>query len=245
MPNLDLSDPFAVIVVSLAALAAGFVRGFTGFGGPAVMILVLVPFYAPISVLAKVAAIDVLANFALVPSTIAEIDKRVVIAITASSFVGLPFGLFLVHEVDPVLMKRVIALVAAACTIVMLTGWRFKEVPSTLVHVLVGFTAGVILGATFIAFFIMMFLLASPASAAVSRANVIFWGCVMNVAVISMFSVTGAVSLFEFAVCVAVGLGYMLSARFGAAIFRRTKERDFRRIVLWMMLVLAGAGLAV
>ena len=86
---------------------------------------------------------------------------------------------------------------------------------------------------------------AATGAAAVSRANVIFWGCVMNVAVISMFSVTGAVSLFEFAVCVVVGLGYMLAARFGAAIFRRTKERDFRRIVLWMMLVLAGAGFAV
>lgn len=245
MPALDVFDPFAVAVLSLAALVAGVVRGFTGFGGPAVMILVLVPFYAPITVLAKVAAIDVLANFALVRPAIAEIDKRVVTAITVSSLAGLPFGMYLVFEVDPDLMKRVIAIVAAACTVVMLVGWRLKEVPSPVVHVFVGFAAGVILGATFIAFFIMMFLLASPASAAVSRANVILWGCVMNVAAISMFAVSGAISLLEFGVCVVVGLAYMLSARFGAVMFRRTKERDFRRVVLWMMLVLAGAGLAV
>ncbi len=245
MPTLDLSDPFAVAVLSLAALVAGFVRGFTGFGGPAVIILALVPFYAPISVLVKVAAIDVFANFALIPSAIADIDRRVVTALTLSSVAGLPFGMYAVYEVDPVLMKRVIAVVATACTIVMLTGWRFKEVPSILLHAVVGFVAGVILGATLIAFFIMMFLLASPVSAAVSRAHVILWACVMNVAFLSLFAVTGAITLFEFGVCAVVGVAYMLSARIGAAAFRRIKERDFRRIVLWMMLALAGAGLAV
>ena len=245
VPSLDLSDPFAVTILTVAAFAAGFVRGFTGFGGPAVMILLLVPFYAPISVLVKVAAIDILANFALVPSTIGEVDKRVVSAITLSAVAGLPFGMFLVFEVDPLLMKRAIAVIAGACTVVMLAGWRFKELPSLLVHAVVGFASGVILGATFIAFFIMMFLLASPASAAVSRANVIFWGGVMNVTLISMFGFMGAITLFEFGVCVAIGLAYMASARVGAALFRRTKERDFRQVVLWLMLALAGAGFVI
>ena len=46
-------------------------------------------------------------------------------------------------------------------------------------------------------------------------------------------------------ISMAIGLVYLVSARFGAALFRRTKERDFRRIVLWMMLALASAGLTV
>jgi uncharacterized protein len=245
LPSLELSDPFAIGMLSLAALVAGFVRGFTGFGGPAVLILVLVPFYAPLSVIAKVAVIDVIANFTLVPSTISEIDKRVVTTITISSLVGLPFGLYLIFAVDPALMKKVIAVIAGACTVVMLTGWRFKQMPSMVIYAVVGFAAGVCLGATMIAFVMMMFLLATPATAAVSRANVILWGAVMNVALVLMFGLTGALGLVEFGISMAIGLVYLVSARFGAALFRRTKERDFRRIVLWMMLALASAGLAV
>ena len=39
------------VAACLTALVAGFVRGFAGFGGPAIMSLVLVQFYAPASVL--------------------------------------------------------------------------------------------------------------------------------------------------------------------------------------------------
>ena len=80
----------------------------------------------------------------MVPRLVLSRIRRVAATICISSLIGLPFGLYLVFEVDPVLMKRAIAVVAAACTVVMLTGWRFRRVPPVWAHAVVGFAAGVV-----------------------------------------------------------------------------------------------------
>ena len=157
LPDLTLDEPRMIVLTGAAALVAGVVRGFSGFGGPALMALVLTQFYNPLSVLTKVVIIDAASYLLLVPSTAREFNRRVIAIVTLATVAGLPIGTYLLVETDPVVMKRAIAGAVAACVFVMLFGGRFRASPSIAVHIAVGLLAGVVLGATYIALVAMIF----------------------------------------------------------------------------------------
>ena len=49
MAEFSLVDPINIAISVVVSLAGGFIRGFSGFGGPAVMGLILVQFFSPIT----------------------------------------------------------------------------------------------------------------------------------------------------------------------------------------------------
>jgi len=243
LPDLTLDEPRMIALTAVIALVAGVVRGFNGFGGPALMALVLTQFYSPLSVLTKIMIIDAVAFLLLVPSTVREFNRRVVAVVTLATLAGLPFGTYLLIEMDPVVMKRAVAAAVAACVIVMLFGHRFRELPSLAVHIVVGVLAGVVLGATYIALVVMIFLFSLPASGAESRANAVFWSLAISAVLIATHVVLGTVTAHDLWRATLVGTVYLAGTAAGAWCFRRTGERQFRRVVLWLLLGLAAVGL--
>ena len=243
MTELNLDNPQIIALLSLLTLLAGLVRGFTGFGGPAVMILVLVPFYSPLSVLPKVAMVDLIANFKLIPSTVREVNWPIVVTIVVASLVAAPIGVYALNATDAVAMRRAVALIAIVCTCIMLTGWRFKRSPPLWSFALAGVVAGFVLGATYIAFVMVMFIMAGPASAAISRATAIFWGFVLGLLIVGMHMAMGNVSWSDMWRSGLLGLVYLFGTSIGARWFRQVSEVDFRKTVLWFLLLLGCAGL--
>lgn len=53
----------------------------------------------------------------------------------ATAIVGIPIGMYALNTVDPTIMKRVIAGVAAGGTVVMLIGWRLSKMPALWVTI--------------------------------------------------------------------------------------------------------------
>ena len=243
LPDLTLDEPRMIVLTGTAALVAGVVRGFSGFGGPALMALVLTQFYNPLSVLTKVVIIDAVSYLLLVPSTAREFNRRVIAIVTLATPAGLPIGTYLLVETDPVAMKRAIAGTVAACIFVMLFGGRFRASPSIAVHIAVGLLAGVVLGATYIALVAMIFFFSLPASGAESRANAVFWGVILSYALIATHMALGNISVDDLWRAALVGVSYLVGTAAGVRWFRRTGEREFRRAVLWLLLGLAVVGL--
>ena len=243
LPDLTLDEPQMIALTVVAALVAGAVRGFSGFGGPALMALLLTQFYSPLSVVTKVAIMDAMAFLLLVPSTAREFNRRVIAIVTLFTLVGLPIGTYLLMQMDPVVMKRTIAGVVAACVITMLLGGRFRVSPSVAVHIAVGLLAGVVLGATYIALVAVIFFFSLPASAAESRANNVFWGVLLSLAFIATHMMLGNIAAEGLWRVILVGIVYLAGTAAGAWWFRRTGERGFRRAVLWLLLGLAAVGL--
>ena len=243
LPDLTLDEPQMIVLTVAAALVAGAVRGFSGFGGPALMALLLTQFYSPLSVVTKIAIIDAMAFLLLIPSTAREYNRRVVVILTLSTLVGLPIGTYLLTQMDPVVMKRAIAGVVAACVTAMLLGGRFRASPSLAVHIGVGMLAGVVLGATYIALVAVIFFFSLPVSGAESRANNVFWGVILAVVFIATHMVLGNIIVEGLWRVILVGVVYLAGAGAGAWWFRRTGESGFRRAVLWLLLGLAAVGL--
>ncbi len=243
LPDLTLDEPRAIALTAATALVAGMVRGFSGFGGPALMALVLTQFYSPLSVLTKVMVIDAMSYLLLVPSTMREFDRRLVAVVTTATLVGLPIGVYLLAVTDPMVMKRAVAGAVAVCVVVMLFGVRLREWPPIVVQIVVGVLAGVVLGATYIALVAMIFFFALPVSGAQSRANAVFWGIVLSFVLIATHMGLGNTTTDALWRAALLGIFYLAGTGAGMWWFRRTGERGFRRAVLWLLLGLAGVGL--
>ena len=243
LPDLTLDDPRTIALTGVVALVAGVLRGFSGFAGPAVMVVVLTQFYSPLSVLTKVVIIDAMSYPLLVPSTVREFNRRVIAIVTFATLAGLPIGTYLLTETDPAVIKRAIAAVVALSVMVMLTGRRFRATPSIAVHIAVGLLAGVVLGATYIALVVMIFFFSLPVSGAESRANAVFWGGILSCALITVHIALGNISVDDVWRSMLLGIVYLAGTGAGVWCFRRTGEREFRRAVLWLLLGLAAIGL--
>lgn len=245
MPELTLDDPVSIAAASAMALVGGMVRGFAGFGGPAVMLLVLTPFFNPLSVLSKVMVIDLAANLKLLPNSFADVDWPLCLTVSAASLVGILGGTYALLSVDGEIIKQAVALVVAGCTAVMLTGWRYQGRPGRLVQILAGLLSGFALGATCIALVAMLFFFAGPARPAQARANAIYWALITMVFLILVHIMAQTLDFDAIWRALLVGLVYLFGAVLGSLLFQRTGERDFRRAVLWLLACLSiGALLA-
>ena len=243
LPELTLHDPRMIAITGATALVAGVVRGFSGFGGPALMALVLTQFFSPLSVLTKVVIIDAVSYLLLVPSTVREFDRRLVAVVTTATLLGLPIGVYLLTVTDPLVMKRAVAAAVAVCVVIMLLGIRLQARPPMVVQILVGVLAGIVLGATYIALVAVIFFFALPGSGAQGRANAVFWGVILSYILIATHMVLGNTTLDDLWRATLVGIAYLAGTGIGVRWFRRTGERTFRRAVLWLLLGLAAVGL--
>ena len=234
-----------IALTGVTAFVAGLVRGFSGFGGPAIMALVLTQFYNPLSVLTKVAIIDAVSHLLLVPSTAREFNRRVIVIVTLATLAGLPIGTYLLVEADPLVVKRAIAGVVAACVAVMLLGVRLRASPPVAAHLAVGLLAGVVLGATYIALVAIIFFFSLPASGRESRANAVYWSVILSYVLIATHMALGNVTVGDLWRAILLGVFYLAGTGVGIGWFRRTAEREFRRAVLWLLLGLATVGLVV
>lgn len=242
MTELTLQDPALLGITAAACVLAGFVRGFAGFGGPAVLVLVLTQFFAPASVVLKVMLIDVVANSYLVPSSFRSVRWRTALPLSIATLVTMPLGMLALEVLDPVLIKRAIAVVVGLCSLVLLLGWRYRRRPGIAVLILIGAFSGVVLGATYLILIVVVFLLAGPDDAATSRANIIVWAFCMALAFIGTHVAIGNVVWHEALPALALGVLYALMSAAGGYMFARSREERYRRFVLWLLAMLAGIG---
>ncbi len=243
MAELTLTELDMTLLVGAIALFAGAVRGFTGFGGPAIMIVVLTQFYSPASVLAMVMMIDFVSNVRLVPTSFRDISWRTAGPLTAASVAAIPIGLYALLAVDPMVMKRVIAAVVALSALALLAGWRYRRPATVAALIVVGGLAGMVLGATYIALVAMVFLYAGPEPATTNRANGIFWGFVAGIVMIGVLCVTGDIVWADMWRAAMLGVVYLFAANFGIWVFRGVDEQVFRRFVLWLLIGLSAIGI--
>ena len=127
MTELTLAHWQVWALVVATSLTAGTVRGFTGFGGPAIMVVVLTQFYAPASVLALVLLVDYAANMQLFPAAVRHAAWRSLLPLVVATSIAIPFGVQILQGMDPLWLKRGIALLVGACTFVMLANWRYRR----------------------------------------------------------------------------------------------------------------------
>lgn len=173
------------------AIAAGFVRGFAGFGGPLILVPSLQFFLSPKLSVAIALGLDLLANLRLLPEANGFASRRVLWPLVFGSALGLPLGLAFLQLADPDTARRTNSLVIISCSLAVLMGWRFRQAFGQESLIAVGALGGVSLAVSGISVIVNVALQAGHETLASVRANFIVWAFLVTLVAIVGFAFSG------------------------------------------------------
>lgn len=240
-PALDLT----LILALGAALVAGMVRGFAGFGTAMIMVPALSALYSPVVAVPVMLIVDLIGTLPLVPPAFRRCAWRTVIPMAVCAGLFVPIGALVLVGVPARPLAVAIGLIVLVVTVVLATGVRYAGKPTRTMDLGVSAVAGLMNGATGMGGPpIVLFWLASQTDARLIRANVIALFTLMSAAT---FPTMGAIGLFTgqtlglALVCLPVFVSALLA---GSRIFGLADERVFRRVALVVIAGIAAASLA-
>lgn len=228
-----------MIIIAIVAFGAGLIRGFTGFGGPAFIIAILTLYFTPYSIVSKILVVDFLANVYLFSAVYRQIDWRSTLSMVIPTLLFMPLGHWLLLELDPVLMKRIMSVIIALACLAMLIGYRYRQPMTKPLLILLGTFAGIIFGGTYIALLAVVAILLGPYNKVEGRTLIITWSffTVLGFAAISWYS--GTTDSQDVITALPGAATYMLGTWLGSQGFHNSSEKLFRRIAICTLLGLA------
>jgi len=238
-PELGHNGEPGMAIIAVVAFGAGLVRGFTGFGGPAFILAILTLFFTPVSVVPKILVVDFLTNVFLFRAVYREIDWRATASIVIPTVLSMPLGHWLLVELDPLWMKRSMAVIIAVACVAMLAGYRYRHPITTGWLVGIGIAAGIVFGGSYIALVAVVCILLGPYDRNEGRTLIISWSffTVLGFALISAGS--GTTGVDDIVIAAPGALTYLLGAWLGSRGFHKASENLFRRAAIAVLLCLA------
>jgi uncharacterized membrane protein YfcA len=242
MPDL-VNWRFAVAVI--AALIAGAVRGFSGFGSALVLTPSLSALYGP----ATAVPISLLMELALavpfVPAAARLVDWQRIGALSLAALATVPVGAWILLSVDPQPMRWAISAIVLLFVAILAFGWRYAGRPNLLATLVAGASSGVLNGATGMAGPpIIFYYLSGPDSAGRARASFIVFFAWVDVLAIMSFWFGSALTIEILGTAVALAVPYLAAAWAGARLFRKADENSYRRVALLILTAIAVMSLA-
>lgn len=231
------------LLIVLAALAAGIMRGFTGFGGPAFMLAILTIFFAPMFVLSKLFIIDVAANVYLFKSAFRQVNWTTARWLILPTMVALPVGHWILVDADQVTLRRAIALTILLCSVFMLSGLRFKREFSRGTLICIGVVSGIVFGTTYIALLVVAAVLSGPYDKTSARSLIIAWAFAAALLFGVISFATGTTDLDDVLIALPSAAVYLFGAWLGARWFVSSAEHLFRQVALLCLLLLSVCAL--
>jgi hypothetical protein len=243
--EINLTGEPGMAIIAIVAFAAGLIRSFTGFGGPAFMLAILTLFFTPYSIVSKILVVDFIASVYLFKAVYRQIDWRSTAYMVIPTLLFMPLGHWLLIELDPLLMKRAMALIIAAASLLMLTGFRYRLPMTTSWLVFVGVCSGVVFGGSYIALVAVVFILLGPYDKDQGRTLIISWATftVLGFAFISVASGTTGVN--DVIAAAPGAASYLLGTWIGSQGFRNSSEKLFRRAAIVILLCLSAVNLII
>ena len=231
-------DP-GMLFIAVVAFVAGAIRGFTGFGGPAFIVAILTLFFTPFNVVSKILVIDFCASIYLFRSVYRDIDWRATACMVIPTLLFMPIGHWLLLTLDPLLMKRAIAIVIAAACIAMLIGYRYQRPMTTAWLIFVGVISGIVFGGSYIALVTVVVILLGPYNKNQGRALIVSWSFFTVLGFATISGVSGTTGFDDIITAAPAAATYLLGAWLGTRGFHRVGETLFRRAAIGLLLLLA------
>jgi len=233
-------SPIALALVAGSTFLAGFLRGFVGFGGALVVIMVLSAVLGPLAAVAVAALTGLPSMMQLLPNAFRFSDRAFTIPFGLATFVAAPFGTLILVSIAPELMRMAISSFVLAMVAMLYWDWRPRRTPGWIAMLGAGATAGLVQGSAGIGGPpAVVVALSRPGEAQQQRANVL--GAVASLNLCSLIPLWYH-DLFTLQVII-VSLMliplYSLATWFGARYFSRGGHKHYRIAAL---LTLAAIG---
>lgn len=231
---------------TLAVTAAGgMLQGFTGFGATLVMVPLLTFVYGPAESVAVGIGLSALGSVLLLPEASRDADWPDVVPACLMAFVTVPVGVALLLAADPDVTRRLMGGIVILVALIMIRGWNYGGPRNVLTSAAAGsfsgFTAGFFgMGAPGVT----VYYLSGTIRAAAQRANILIVLGVMSALAMTGVAIGGGADLGSLALGIALILPFSLPMWAGARYFRRASNEAYRRVCLWLLIVMGAAVIA-
>ena len=239
--------PFELSILSLGWIAlvttlAGVIRGYSGFGFAAIILLGSGLVTNPVNFVPVVVIADLFLTTGQARSIRKEIDWRRILWLAPGALLAMPVGIAAVAQMGDDTARLTISLLVLAVTALLWTGWRTSTPLGAPAHVATGVVSGIAQGASLGGLPVAAFFAAQPFPAQTFRATIIAFFFLIDLVALPLMTRAGLVSL-DTVVATAIFLPFMaLGVWYGSQRFRAAAPEDFRRYALLLLTVLGLAG---
>jgi uncharacterized membrane protein YfcA len=223
-------DP-SLIVVLVAALIAGLVRGFSGFGAGLIFMPVASAAFDPKLAAAAFLIMDNVLTMPLIVKAAPTCRWRTVLPAAIAAAVTVPLGAAILASADPVLLRWGLSGLVLVLLGLLVSGLRYSGEPHLAASLAVGGTSGILGGIAQVAGPpAIAFWAAGPYPPAIIRANLIMFFAVMSLASMVAYYLNGLFTREALWTIVLFAPVYAVALFLGARLFGRAPERYYRRI---------------
>ncbi len=225
-------------VAAATVLAAGLIRGFSGFGSAMVNAPALSLLWGPTIGVPVAALVEIVPAVQLTPRAIPDAQWRTVWLMGLPALILIPAGSWLLVTLPNEMVRRTVAAVVLIMIATLWSGWRYRGRRTTRISASVGAVSGLLAGTTGIGGPpIILYLMAGGDRPAVLRANMIGYFTVVLVGLAVTYAILG---LFGLSVLWRTGfllVPFVVGIFVGARLFPLASERTFRNIALAVLAV--------
>ena len=227
-----------------AALAAGLLYGFTGFGAALVMAPLFTLLWDARMAVGMSLILIAVATLQVLPGALKQCDWRQMRLMGGVACLTIPIGSSILVSLDLDLMQRVIGIVVVIITGALATGWRYRGKRPAAVTAGVGAISGVLIGATSMGGPpAIIYLLSGPDRAEVNRANLIAFFAIINTSGMLTMIVAGVINWETVARAAAGTPAILIGMALGAGAFKHVNEAGYRRFAIAVLLLIGVATL--
>jgi uncharacterized membrane protein YfcA len=241
--SLDvLSAAFAAAVG--AAVLAGLVRGFSGFGSALILSPSLAALYGPGVAVPAALLLELALAGPFVPPALGIIDRRRTGLLCVAAAVTVPVGAYVLSVVDERALRWAICVLVFVAVAILAFGWRYHGRPHAAATAATGALSGLLGGSTGLTGPPVLFYeLSGSAPIATMRASFIVFFSWVDVIALVAFAITGTLDARALLVTIALIVPYLAAAGLGAKLFGRASETFYRRLAVVILALVAIVSL--
>ncbi len=233
-----------VMLLSLAAFAAGLIRGFAGFGLSAVVMASAATFVPPVSLIPVCFLLEAMASMVMFRGGLKDADMRIVWGLAIGSIVGSPVGFYATTSIDPDTSKVVALTLVTSLSILQLLKFRSKFLATNSGLYVSGLLAGVATGLASIGGMVVaLYVLSTDAEPKRMRASLVmflFVGMFSSTVYLLSYQMLTPTALYR-ALLFAPPL--FLGLLMGTTLFRPNLQHLYKRVCLAFLIGLCLIGL--
>ncbi len=238
-------DAVTLILAIAIAIAAGIVRGITGFGGAMVMSPPLALLLGPRLAVPVVLLLESVVAAPMLIQTRQRVNWRVIGAILAAACAFVPLGVLVLASTDPRVIRHAIAITVIVFALLLLRGWRYAGRPQLATSLGLGALSGGMLGATSIGGPpVILYLLSGPDPIETTRANLTLYVTVTSLVGLVMLWQQGILDARAGWTSLWLAPAYYAGLAGGIRAFPRFSDTRFRQLTL-LLLIAVSTGVLV
>ena len=233
-----------MIWIIFAALMAGLVRGFSGFGTAMVFLPIASQYLTPFEAIASLAIMEFFGTFAVMRKSWSDADKVDLARLVVGMTIVTPFALLLLLKVGADFYRYSVSILSLFVLVLIGSGIRYKGKLKPLVIFSVGGLGGLTGGLTGIPGPpVILLYIASSHPISVIRANNLLFLYFFDGCVVLIFALSGVLTLKIFLLGSILALPNFLGNFTGAKLFDPEKTNQYRMFAYIIIAIAAISGL--